>query len=152
MYLTHAGDERLFVVEQGGRIRIVENGEIMEEPFLDVTALVSTDGLERGLLGMAFHPDYPVNGWFFVNYTDSNGDTMVARYTVSTDGSNRADPASAEIILQVDQPYPNHNGGHLRSALTAIFTWDLATAEQQATRMATARTPPCCWAKCCGWM
>jgi glucose/arabinose dehydrogenase len=113
VYLTHAGDDRLFVVEQGGLVRIIQGGQILEEPFLDVTALVNTDGLERGLLGMAFHPNYAGNGWFFVNYTDVGGDTMVARYTVMPDNPNRADPTSAEAILQVDDPYPNHNGGHL---------------------------------------
>jgi glucose/arabinose dehydrogenase len=82
-----------------------------------VTTLVNTDGLERGLLGMAFHPNYSDNGWFFVNYTDMNGDTMVARYTVLADDPNRADPTSAEVILQVDDPYPNHNGGHLAFGL-----------------------------------
>ena len=112
VYLTHAGDERLFVVEQGGLIRIVENGAILEEPFLEVAALLNTSGLERGLLGMAFHPDYAENGWFFVNYTAAgSGANTVARY-IRLD-ANHADPASAEIILSVEDRYPNHNAGQL---------------------------------------
>jgi glucose/arabinose dehydrogenase len=106
-----AGDARLFVVEQAGRIRIVENGQLRAEPFLDVSAKVSTGG-ERGLLGLAFHPRYATNGWFYVNYTDRDGDTRVERYRVSSD-RNRADAASASLVIAVDQPYANHNGGML---------------------------------------
>lgn len=113
VYVTHAGDERLFVVEQDGLIRIVENGAILAEPFLDVSSLITTNGQERGLLGMAFHPGYAENGWFFVNYTAAAGDNTVARYSVSADDPNRADPASAAIILAVEDPYPNHNAGQL---------------------------------------
>jgi len=113
--LKHAGDGsgRLFVIEQPGRIRIVENGELLPDPFLDIEPLVNSRGNEQGLLGLAFYPDYAANGLFFVNYTDVNGDTVVARYAVSADDPSRADPASAKIILQVDQPFPNHNGGDL---------------------------------------
>ncbi len=118
LYVTHAGDERLFVVEQSGKIRIVQESTILEPPFLDVSSIISPEALtgdysERGLLGLAFHPDYAENGIFFINYTDLNGDTVVARYTVSADNPNLADPNSASPILQVAQPYPNHNGGHL---------------------------------------
>ncbi|HEX3049957.1 MAG TPA: PQQ-dependent sugar dehydrogenase [Aggregatilineaceae bacterium] len=118
LYVTHAGDERLFVVEQSGKIRIVQDGAILEPPFLDVSSIISPEALtgdysERGLLGLAFHPDYAENGTFFINYTDLNGDTVVARYAVSADDPNVADPNSVLPILQVAQPYPNHNGGHL---------------------------------------
>jgi glucose/arabinose dehydrogenase len=106
------GSGRLFVVEQPGRIRIVRDGQVVPEPFLDLTDLVSCCG-ERGLLSVAFHPDYANTGQFFVDYTDTNGDTVVARYHVAPDDSNRADPASAEVILSVDQPAANHNGGLL---------------------------------------
>lgn len=119
LYLTHAGDGsgRLFVVEQGGRIWIIQDGERLETPFLDLTALVSPDAnqfgyTERGLLGLAFHPDYAENGIFFVNYTDIQGNTVVARLRVSTD-ANTADPSSLEPILNITQPFANHNGGHL---------------------------------------
>lgn len=112
LYLTAPpGDERLFIVERGGRIRIVENGALRPSPFLDISALVS-GGSEQGLLGLAFHPDYASNGRFFVDYTDTNGDTRIAEYHVSGD-ANVADPASAHILLAVEQPYSNHNGGQL---------------------------------------
>lgn len=102
-------DDRLFVVEQPGRIRIIEDGDLLATPFLDLTASVGS-GAERGLLSVAFHPDYETNGHFFVNYTDGDGATRVERYTVSVD-PNLADPASAQLILTVSQPFPNHNGG-----------------------------------------
>jgi glucose/arabinose dehydrogenase len=105
--LVHAGDERLFIVEQGGQIKVLKNGVATE--FLDVTALVSR-GSERGLLGMAFHPDYAQNGYFFINYTELEGDTVIARYQVSPD-PDVADPNSAAQVLTIPQPYTNHNGG-----------------------------------------
>ncbi|HVL47043.1 MAG TPA: PQQ-dependent sugar dehydrogenase [Candidatus Thermoplasmatota archaeon] len=110
--ITHAGDGsgRLFVVEQGGRVKVVTNGTVSPLPFLDVSPLISTGG-ERGLLGLAFAPDFETTGRFFVDYTDREGDTVVARYR--TAAANLADPASATTILSVKQPYPNHNGGHL---------------------------------------
>jgi glucose/arabinose dehydrogenase len=112
LYLTAPpGDDRLFIVEKGGRIRIVENGALRPAPFLDISSLVS-GGSEQGLLGLAFHPDYHGNGRFFVDYTDSNGDTRIVQYHVSSD-ANAADPASAHILLTVEQPYSNHNGGQL---------------------------------------
>jgi glucose/arabinose dehydrogenase len=104
-------DRRLFVVEQGGIVRVVRDGELLAEPFLDLTSLVLSGG-EQGLLGLAFHPVYTFNGWFFVNYTDANGDTRIVRFTASDD-PDRADPGSALEILWVDQPWPNHNGGML---------------------------------------
>jgi glucose/arabinose dehydrogenase len=103
------GDPRLFVVEQPGRIRVVVDGAVVEQPFLDVGELVTYGG-EQGLLGLAFHPDYATNGRFFVNYTDRNGDTQVAGYTVSDDPAV-ANPDSAAVLFSVEQPYPNHNGG-----------------------------------------
>ncbi|HXV87018.1 MAG TPA: PQQ-dependent sugar dehydrogenase [Gemmatimonadales bacterium] len=105
-----AGDPRLFVVEQAGRIRVIENGQVRSAPFLDITDRV-LDGGERGLLSVAFHPDYAANGLVYVNYTDNQGDTRVERYTRSAD-PNRLDTASAMLILTVDQPFANHNGGH----------------------------------------
>ncbi len=103
--------KRMFVVERGGRVRIVENGVIAKAPFLDLTAKVSTDFSERGLLGMAFHPKFPADARFFVNYTDLEGDTNVVEVRVGADG--RADPKSARRILFAKQPYKNHNGGNL---------------------------------------
>ncbi|MEX2467170.1 MAG: PQQ-dependent sugar dehydrogenase [Gemmatimonadota bacterium] len=104
-------DRRLFVVEQGGLVRVVRDGQLLSEPFLDLTTLVSFSG-EQGLLGLAFHPLYGFNGWFFVNYTDTNGDTRIVRFSVSSD-PDRADPDSGLEILFVSQPFSNHNGGML---------------------------------------
>jgi glucose/arabinose dehydrogenase len=106
-----AGDARLFVVEKGGRIRIFEHDTLRATPFLDISALVST-GSEQGLLGLAFHPDYATNGRFFVDYTDTKGDTRIAEYHVSSDPAI-ADLGSASVMLTVPQPYSNHNGGQL---------------------------------------
>ncbi len=113
LYLTAPpGDtHRLFVVEKGGAIRIIKNGALLPAPFLDLSGQVSTGG-EQGLLGMAFDPQYAANGRFYVNYTDTAGDTVVARYRVSSD-PDRAEPNVDRVLLAVDQPYANHNGGHL---------------------------------------
>ncbi|NOY99981.1 MAG: glucose dehydrogenase [Chloroflexi bacterium] len=112
--VQHAGDGsgRLFVVEQEGRIRIIQNGRLLETPFLDVRKRVGSRKAEQGLLGLAFHPRYAENGLFFVNYTDRDGNTVVARFHVSAD-PNQADPASETALLHVEQPYSNHNGGGL---------------------------------------
>jgi glucose/arabinose dehydrogenase len=111
--IAHAGDGsgRLFIVLQGGKIVIFDGVQLLSSPFLDITSLVASGG-ERGLLGLAFHPDYVANGLFYVSYTDTAGDSVIARYSVSGD-SNLADPASASILLTIDQPFSNHNGGQL---------------------------------------
>lgn len=105
-----AGDPRLFIVEQAGRIRIVKNGAAESSPFLDIADRVRSGG-EQGLLSMAFHPDYRTNGQFFVNFTDRDGDTHVERFTVSRSNPDVADESSSKLILKIDQPYSNHNGG-----------------------------------------
>jgi len=112
LFVTGAGDGsgRLFVVQQGGQIRIVANGRLRPKPFLDISSEVTAGG-EQGLLGLAFHPDYRRNGRFYVDYTDRLGDTVVARYHVDPKDPNRADPSSAQDILNVAQPFANHNGG-----------------------------------------
>ena len=107
-----AGDDRLFVVEQNGLIRVYSREGVARGVFLDITHLTSQSG-ERGLLGLAFAPDYPESGRFFINYTDNSGDTQVVRYHVSTGNPDRAKEDSASPVLSVDQPYGNHNGGHL---------------------------------------
>ncbi len=111
--ITHAGDGsgRLFIILQGGRIVIFDGVQILSPPFLDITSLVSSGG-ERGLLGAAFHPNYVGNGFFYVSYTDTAGDSVIARYSVSLD-PNRADPTSGVILLTIPQPFSNHNGGQL---------------------------------------
>ncbi|CAN5701720.1 PQQ-dependent sugar dehydrogenase [soil metagenome] len=107
VYVTHAGDARLFVVEQGGKIKIVGGGT-----FLDISAKVSQAGGERGLLGLAFHPGYASNGLLYVNYTRAaDGDTVIEEYQRSAADPDLADPASARTVLLIDQPATNHNGG-----------------------------------------
>lgn len=102
------GSGRMFILEQVGRIRVVENGQLLETPFLDLRRQVGTAGNEQGLLGLAFHPNFKDNPYLYVNYTDNNGDTVIARFRA---GGDAADPNSEKIILQVDQPFANHNGG-----------------------------------------
>jgi glucose/arabinose dehydrogenase len=113
LYVTAApGDaRRLYVVLQGGQVRVVRDGRVRAEPFLDVSDRITSGG-ERGLLGLAFHPGYAENGRFFVNFTDLAGNTRV----VELHAEPRAARASVEgrrVLLRVAQPYPNHNGGHL---------------------------------------
>ena len=113
--VTGAGDGsgRLFVIEQAGRIRIVQDGRLLARPFLDIHDKVSCCD-ERGLLGLAFEPSFGGdNAKFFVDYTDTNGNTAVASVAVSGSDPNVADPASLRVILHVDQPFANHNGGGL---------------------------------------
>ncbi len=120
--IANAGDGsgRLFIVEKVGRIRIIQaDGSVATEPFLDISDRVNSGANERGLLGLAFHPEYGQNGYFYVNYTTSrsvagtdSGDTIVARYSLG-DGTDQADPDSEKILLTLDQPYSNHNGGDL---------------------------------------
>ena len=112
--ITHAGDERLFIVEKEGKIQISsKDGVVNETPFLDITDRVSNNASERGLLGLAFHPDYAVNGYFYVNYTDEGGDTNVSRFSVSADNADVADKDSEAILFEVEQPRGNHNAGDL---------------------------------------
>jgi len=111
IYVTSPpNDPRLFVVEQTGKIRIASaGGVVLPTPFIDLSSKITAGG-ERGLLSMAFHPNYAQNGWFYVDYTDTHGDTRVERYQASP-GANVADPASGQLVLTVAQPYANHNGG-----------------------------------------
>jgi hypothetical protein len=110
LYVTAPpGDPRLFIVEQTGRIRIVRDGRLLARPFIDLTDRVRAGG-ERGLLSVAFHPQYARNGFFYVDYTDLHGDTHVERYSVTAD-PDRGDPSSAHLLLKIDQPFANHNGG-----------------------------------------
>ncbi len=119
--ITHAGDgsRRLFVTEQEGRIILLKNFAAQKTPFLDITRRVGCCG-ERGLLSVAFPKGYKGKGRFYVNYTDKSGDTVVARYRVTSD-PDRADPDSEEILLTVKQPYANHNGGQLAFGPDGFF-------------------------------
>jgi glucose/arabinose dehydrogenase len=110
--ITSAGDGsgRIFVTEQGGQIRIVRDGTLVATAFLDIASRITSGG-ERGLLGLAFHPRFPSDPRFFVNYTDTNGDTQVSSFTVDPATPDVADPSSEVKILHIAQPYANHNGG-----------------------------------------
>lgn len=112
LLLTHAddGSGRLFVVEQVGRIRLVENGALSDDPYLDISERVEAGG-EQGLLGLAFHPNFERNGRFFVDYTDTSGDTVVSEFS-AVPNADTAD-VGERVLLRIEQPYPNHNGGHL---------------------------------------
>ncbi len=115
LFVTAAGGDstRLFVVEQPGSIRVVKEGEVLAKPFLDITRIVNDNANERGLLGLAFHPDYESNGWFYVHYTNRRGDIVIARYAVSGD-LDRANAGSAKVILKIrHRRAANHNGGML---------------------------------------
>ena len=118
--IHHAGDgsNRIFIVEQEGRIKVFDNNPDVSstEMFLNITSIVDQDGgyTEEGLLGLAFHPNYSENGYFYVNYTEHNPRrNVIARYSVSDNNPNEADYGSSEIILEVNQPYTNHNGGQM---------------------------------------
>ena len=110
--IAHAGDHRLFFVLQAGRIVIYDGVRVFSTPFLDIQARVLSGG-ERGLLGLAFHPRFQENGFFFVNYTNLQGNTVIARYRVSASNPNVADSLSAVQLLLIEQPFANHNGGQL---------------------------------------
>jgi len=101
---------RVFVAEQAGQIRVVQDGALSDEPFLDIRERVSSGG-EQGLLGIAFHPDFPDEPRFFVDYTDVDGDTVVAEYRLDDENPEAADPATERVLLRIEQPFPNHNGG-----------------------------------------
>jgi glucose/arabinose dehydrogenase len=112
----HDGSGRIFVVERGGKIKIVNaDGSVLPEPFLDWTGQTMAAFLEQGMLGMAFHPNFAQNGIFYINYTDllRSGDVLTLQMQVSADDPNKADPASAEVISFRAQPYPNHIGGDI---------------------------------------
>lgn len=114
LLVTNAGDGsgRLFIVEQAGIVRVIRDGALAERPYLDVRHLVSAGG-ERGLLGLAFDPQFASNGRLYVNYTDRSGDTVVARFTVDDPASDRPRATGPDVLLRVEQPYSNHNGGNI---------------------------------------
>jgi glucose/arabinose dehydrogenase len=115
------GDERLFVLQQNGIIRIVDaEGNVADQNFLDISDQITTSGSEQGLLGLAFHPDFADNGRFFVNYTgnasvaEAEGNTIVAEFSTLPNNPAQADPDSEQQLLEISQPFANHNGGDLR--------------------------------------
>ncbi len=108
--ISPADDERLFVVEQSGRVRIVVDDQVLSTPFLDVSGLITFSG-ERGLLGMAFHPDFANNGFLYINYSDLQSETVIARFQVDDTDPDVVDFSSHHILMTMDQPFSNHNGG-----------------------------------------
>jgi glucose/arabinose dehydrogenase len=110
--VVNAGDGsgRLFIVEKVGIVRVVRDGQVLSEPFLDISGDVSFGG-EQGLLGLAFHPDFPDDPRVFIDYTDAAGDTRIVSFRVDSSDHDRVDPGSRVELLSVDQPYRNHNGG-----------------------------------------
>lgn len=112
LLITNAGDgsDRLFIAEKTGRVRVVRGGRLLTEPYVDLSDAVSTDS-ERGLLGLAFSPGFARDGRFYVDYTDHEGTTVIARHTVDDPDTDTATDARAETLLTIEQPFPNHNGG-----------------------------------------
>ncbi|MFN2291671.1 MAG: PQQ-dependent sugar dehydrogenase [Anaerolineae bacterium] len=142
--IVHAGDGsgRLFILEKPGRIRILRSDALEDRPFLDLTDRVGSSGSEQGLLGLAFHPNYADNGRLFTNYTDRNGDTVISQFLVSDD-PDRAEPGSEQVLLTLDQPAANHNGGHLAfgpDGYLYIGTGDGGAAGDQFGNGQNART------------
>ena len=109
------GSGRLFVVERPGIVKIVKDGEVMRRPFLDIKETVVSSFLEQGLYDMEFHPNFKNNGLFYVHYSDMwfNGDSFIVEYRASSDNPDRADLDSVRVVMQIEQPYSNHNGGEL---------------------------------------
>ena len=103
--IKHAEDNRLFIVEQSGVIRIInlDDNSTLSTPFLNIDPIVSNSGGERGLLGLAFHPNYAANGFFYVNYINNSGNTVISRFNVSAGDANIADAASEVILLTINQ-------------------------------------------------
>lgn len=126
VFITNAGDGsgRLFIVERAGRILIFKNGSLLSTPFLDIRSIVNSSGSEQGLLALAFHPSYSVNGQFYVVYTLSNGSLALSRFTRSAANPDLAVPASGVTLLTVSHPtYQNHNGGTLVFGPDGYLYW-----------------------------
>jgi glucose/arabinose dehydrogenase len=107
------GSGSLLILEQEGLIRVLQDGQVQREAFLDLTDRVGASGAEQGLLGMVIEPGFAQTGRFYLNYTDRNGDSVISRFSVRADDPARGDPASEVVLLRVKQPYANHNGGGL---------------------------------------
>jgi hypothetical protein len=144
---AHDGTGRLFVIEKYGVIRIIENGQLLDQPFLDITDRVGSSGNEQGLLGLAFYPQ-PEAGMLFVNYTDKNGNTVISRFL----WDNFANPMSETVLLNIQQPYPIITAARWPLALTDIFMPASATAGWPVTRTRTGKTSTRFWGRSCGWM
>lgn len=149
IYVTSAydGSGRLFVVEQTGMVWIVDaDGNQLDEPFLDVSAqlppAVFRGGYsEQGLLGLAFHPNFEETGRFFISYTDVNGDSVISRMNISPDDPNRADETNEFVILTVDQPFENHNSGHIAFGIDGYLYISLGDGGDQGDPFGNAQNP-----------
>ncbi len=151
LYLTSAGDGSgdIFILEKTGKIMVAQHDQVQSQPFLDLTSRVRSSGSEQGLLGLAFHPNYKQNGYLYVDYIDTSGNTVVARFTAASDRKT-ADPSTFKKILGIQQPFANHNGGQLAFgpdgyALDSVW----ATAASEGIRTATDRTRTPCSARSC---
>lgn len=138
--IIHCNDDRLFIVEQDGRIRIVMNDVLLTTPFLDINPQVLSTGTEQGLLGLAFDPEYKSNGYFFVNYINNSGNTVISRFSTNPLDSNLADPSSEVVLMTVNQPYTNHNGGDIEFVGMVISTFRWAMVEVPMIRKTERRT------------
>jgi glucose/arabinose dehydrogenase len=141
--LVNAGDGsgRLFVVEKRGTIRVIRNNQVVTNSFfLDIRDRVNASGSEQGLLGLAFHPRYRENGLVFAHYTNRSGDTEIVRFR-STPGSDTADVGSAQVILNIDQPAANHNGGHLLFGPDGFLYIGMGDGGGAGDQFNTAQTP-----------
>jgi hypothetical protein len=153
LFVTGAGTDntRLFVVEKPGRIRVVKQGKLLATPFLNITRVVNDAANERGLLGLAFHPDYESNGQFFVHFNDTSGDIVIARYTVSSN-PDRADPTTATVILTIPhREASNHNGGMLAFGPHDRYLY-IAVGDGGAGQSANAQDTTSCSARSCASM
>ncbi|MDQ3191015.1 MAG: PQQ-dependent sugar dehydrogenase [Bacteroidota bacterium] len=113
--IAHANDSRLFIVEKVGRIAIIDtNGNVNSNYFLEIESRVKSSGGEQGLLGLAFHPNFSNNGYFYVNYTDNDDSTTVSRFKISGQNPSQADANSEIVLLKIHQPFTNHNGGEIK--------------------------------------
>jgi len=114
IYSPNDGTNRLFVLEQGGKIYTFNNTLNTSEKylFMDISDIISTGG-ERGLLGLTFHPNFSINGYFFLDYTNTTGDSIISRFKINNGDNNSGNKSSQKIILTVEQPYSNHNGGQI---------------------------------------
>jgi glucose/arabinose dehydrogenase len=142
--ITHAADGsgRLFVLERAGVILILRNGIIEATPFLDISGLVKSSGSEQGLLGLAFPPDFSKRGHFYLYYTDHAGvgDSVLARYRISAD-PDVADPASAETLFRLAQPFANHNGGQLTFGPDGFLYFGLGDGGSAGDPLGNAQNP-----------
>jgi len=152
--IKNAGDgtNRLFIVEQTGKVKIYANGSVLSTPFIDLSTLITTAGGEQGLLGIAFPPYYKRHRFFFVYYTNTNGDVTLARYRATAANPNVADPASGVILLSMPKPggFTNHNGGCLQFGTDHYLYLTIGDGGSGGDPFGMHRTGRYCLAKCCG--